>query len=160
MQEEIRRHFVLRPGWMMGGGPDLDKKFVNKVYRQIRAGATTIHAVTDLLGSPTYTHDFARGLLRVAGSGLYGTYNLVCGGTASRYDVARAFVQNLGLEDQVTVVPVTSDYFAETYFANRPASEQLVNSRLKERGLDAMPHWRDALEDYSEIFRADLASRK
>ena len=158
VQQKIDKHFILRPGWMMGGGPDLDKKFVNKVYRQIRDGATTIHAVTDLLGSPTYTHDFARGLLRVAGSGLYGTYNLVCGGTASRYDVARAFVEHLGLEDEVTVVPVTSDFFATTYFANRPASEQLVNSRLQERGLDAMPHWRDALASYSEVFRADLAA--
>ena len=92
----------------------------------------------------------------MAGSGLYGTYNLVCSGTASRYDVACAFVESLGLTDQVEVVPVTSDFFAETYFANRPASEQLVNSRLKERGLDAMPHWRDALEDYSELFRRDL----
>ena len=159
VRDEIERHFILRPGWMMGGGPGLDKKFVNKVYRQIRDGATTIHAVTDLLGSPTYTHDFAQALLQVAGSGLYGTYNLVCGGTASRYDVARAFVDNLGLEEQVAVVPVTSDFFAETYFASRPASEQLVNTRLQERGLDSMRHWRDALKDYSEVFRDDLERR-
>ena len=44
---------------------------------------------------------------------------------ASRYDVARAFIECLGLEDEVEVVPVTSDFFAKTYFANRPASEQL-----------------------------------
>ena len=55
-------------------------------------------------------------------------------------------------------VPVTSDFFSGTYFANRPASEQLVNSRLEERGLGEMPHWRDALEAYSEVFRADLAA--
>lgn len=156
VQQQIAKHFVLRPGWMMGGGPDLDKKFVNKIYRQIRDGATTIHAVTDLLGSPTYTHDFARGLLGVAASGSYGTYNMVCSGTASRYDVARAFIECLGLEDEVEVVPVTSDFFAKTYFANRPASEQLINSRLQERGLDQMRHWRDALADYSSDFKHHL----
>ncbi len=156
VQQHVRRHFVLRPGWMMGGGPDLDKKFVNKVYRQIRDGATTVRAVTDLLGSPTYTHDFARGLLLVARSGHYGTYNQVGGGTASRYDVALALVDNLGLSGQVEVVPVTSEYFAEAYFAPRPASEQLVNARLRERGLDVMRDWRVALEEYSEVFRRDL----
>lgn len=156
VQQHVRRHFILRPGWMMGGGPELDKKFVNKVYHQIRDGATTIRAVTDLLGSPTYTHDFARGLLMVARSGRYGTYNQVCGGTASRYDVALALVDNLGLADEVEVVPVTSEYFAETYFAHRPASEQLVNARLRERGLDVMRDWREALDEYSEVFRQDL----
>jgi dTDP-4-dehydrorhamnose reductase len=160
VQQHVGRHFILRPGWMMGGGPDLDKKFVNKVYRQIRDGATTIRAVTDLLGSPTYTHDFARGLLRVARSGRYGTYNQVCGGTASRYDVALALVDNLGLADEVEVIPVTSEYFAETYFAHRPASEQLVNSRLRERGLDVMRDWREALDEYSEVFRQDLARHR
>lgn len=160
VQEHVSRHFVLRPGWMMGGGPELDKKFVNKVYRQIRGGATTIHAVTDLLGSPTYTHDFARGLLRVARSGLYGTYNQVGSGTASRYDVAVAFVEDLGLSGEVTVLPVTSDHFAEDYFAHRPASEQLLNTRLGERGLDGMRHWREALAEYSEVFRRDLARHR
>lgn len=160
VQEHVRRHFVLRPGWMMGGGPDLDKKFVNKVYRQIRDGGTTIRAVTDLLGSPTYTHDFARGLALVARSGQYGTYNQVCSGTASRYDVACALVDNLGLAGEIEVLPVTSDYFAEDYFAHRPASEQLVNARLRERGLDVMRDWREALEEYSEVFRRDLARHR
>jgi dTDP-4-dehydrorhamnose reductase len=160
VQQHVRRHLVLRPGWMMGGGPDLDKKFINKIYAQIRDGATTIHAVTDRLGSPTYTRDFARGLLHVARSGRFGTYNQVCDGTASRYDVARAFVTCLGLEDEVEVVPVTSAFFAETYFADRPASEQLVNTRLREAGLDTMRHWRVALEEYSGVFRHDLAQHR
>lgn len=157
---EVPRHVVLRPGWMMGGGPDLDKKFVNKVYRQIIDGADRIHAVTDKLGSPTYTDDFARGLLVVAGSGAYGTYNQVCHGEASRYDVAVELVGLLGLADRVEVVPVTSAHFAEAYFAERPASEQLANTRLQAAGLDTMRHWRDALADYAQVFRQDLDHRR
>jgi dTDP-4-dehydrorhamnose reductase len=162
-EEEARaitaEHFVLRAGWMMGGGPALDKKFVNLLYRQLAAGSRTLHAVTDKLGSPTYTHDFARMLLEVVASGRYGTYNMVGEGPASRYDIAVELVRLLGLADDVEVVPTTSDYFAEDYFAERPRSEQLSNDRLRATGLGPMRHWREALADYAEEFVADAAAR-
>lgn len=151
----LPEHFVLRAGWMMGGGPGLDKKFVNLLYRQLVAGSRTLHVVTDKLGSPTYTHDFARGLLEVARSGRYGTYNMVGEGPASRYDVAVELVRLLGLADEVDVVPTTSDYFAKDYFAERPRSEQLSNDRLRDRGLGPMRPWREALADYAEEFAID-----
>jgi dTDP-4-dehydrorhamnose reductase len=153
----LAEHYVLRAGWMMGGGPDLDKKFVNLLYRQLAAGARTVHAVTDKLGSPTYTHDFAHGLLQVVGSGQYGTYNMVGEGPANRFDVAVELVRLLGLEDVVEVVPTTSEFFADDYFADRPRSEQLSNDRLHARGLGPMRPWRDALAEYAEEFAADLA---
>ena len=148
----LAEHFVLRAGWMMGGGPELDKKFVNLLHRQLAAGARTLHAVTDKLGSPTYTHDFARGILAVAGSGQYGTYNMVGEGPASRYDVAVELVRLLGLADVVEVVPTSSAFFADDYFADRPRSEQLSNDRLRERGFGPMRPWREALAEYAEEF--------
>ena len=153
VQEHVTRHFVVRAGWMMGGGPGLDKKFVEKVHAQIRGGATTIHAVTDLMGSPTYTRDFARGMVRIVREAPYGLYHQVCHGSASRFDVAVALVDVLGLADRVEVLPVTSEHFAEDYFAHRPPSEQLANERLAALGLDTMRHWRDALAEYSAEFR-------
>ena len=153
VQDHVRRHFVLRAGWMMGGGPGVDKKFVEKLHAQLRRGVTTIHAVTDLFGSPTYTRDFARGMVRVVREAPYGTYNQVCHGPASRYDVAVAFVELLGLTGRVDVVPVTSAHFADTYFAHRPRSEQLRNDRLAALGLDTMRPWREALAEYAAAFR-------
>jgi dTDP-4-dehydrorhamnose reductase len=32
------RYFVFRAGWMMGGGVRKDKKFINKVYKQLKEG--------------------------------------------------------------------------------------------------------------------------
>lgn len=143
----VERHFVLRAGWMMGGGRK-DKKFIGKVRRQIDAGVETIYAVTDKLGTPTYTVDFACGIQRVVESEAYGLYNQVCVGTASRYGVAVALVDALGLSDRVYVKPVRSDHFAAEYFAMRPASEQLVNMKLRARGLDVMRDWRICLKEY------------
>ena len=37
VRQSVPRHFVVRAGWMMGGGPRKDKKFVNKIYQQLAA---------------------------------------------------------------------------------------------------------------------------
>lgn len=147
------RYFVFRAGWMMGGGPAKDKKFIGKIFRQLQAGKRELHVVSDKLGTPTYTKDFAANMQRVIASGYYGVYNQVQGGSGSRLDVAREFVELLGLSGEVKVTPVSSDHFAREYSAPRPFSEKLVNLKLKLRGLDGMRDWRGALAEYSTIFK-------
>ncbi len=159
MKQQLRRHYVVRAGWMMGGGPRKDKKFVNKIYKQIAAGRRELAVVDDKLGTPTFTEDFARGVLGLLRSDLYGTYNQVCPGSCSRYDVARRFVELLGLSGEVGVRKVSSDYFQGEYFAPRPASEKLVNMKLAARGLLVMRDWETCLAEYAEEFAADLRSR-
>ena len=152
VRQSVPKHFVIRAGWMMGGGPRKDKKFVNKIYQQLAAGKRTLHVVDDKLGTPTYTVDFARGIHRLLESELYGLYNQVCGGGGSRYDVAVELVRLLGLERRVTVEKVSSDFFAREYFAARPASEQLVNAKLDARKLNVMRDWRVCLAEYVRCF--------
>ena len=53
--QNARRHLVCRAGWMMGGGPRKDKKFVQKIMKQIKSGKTELNVVRDKLGTPTYT---------------------------------------------------------------------------------------------------------
>lgn len=154
--ERAQKFFVLRAGWMMGGGPKKDKKFVNKLFRQIKDGKDTLHVVTDKLGTPTYTHDFAANTLRVMESDLYGVYNQVQNGSGSRFDVAKELVRLLGLADSVSIEEVDSDHFASEYHAPRPASEKLVNLKLQSRGLDGMRDWAEALAEYAEEFKAEL----
>ena len=159
VRNSVKKHYVLRAGWMMGGGPSKDKKFINKIYKQICAGSTELFVVDDKLGTPTYTVDFANGLCGVVESGQYGLYNQVCNGAASRYVVAREFIKLMGLAGKVKVTVVPSDYFKEQYFAPRPASEKLVNLKLNQRGLNLMRDWQVCLEEYVEVFKADFASR-
>ena len=154
----LDKFFVFRAGWMMGGGPNKDKKFINKIYRQIKSGQKELFIVDDKLGTPTYTLSFAEGIFKVVETELYGVYNLVCEGDCSRYEVAVEFVNLLGLKDKLKITKVSSDYFNEEYFAPRPASEKLVNMKLKARGINFMPHWKDALEDYAKVFIEDLNS--
>jgi dTDP-4-dehydrorhamnose reductase len=152
----VCQHFVVRAGWMMGGGPGIDKKFIGKIFRQIAQGSKDIKVVDDKVGTPTYTKDFASGLCRLIESDLYGVYNQVCEGACSRYDVAVEFVRLLGLSDKVQVRRVNSAFFREEYFAPRPDNENLVNLKLTARGLNRMRDWRTALAEYAEEFRPHL----
>lgn len=148
VRENAERHLVCRAGWMMGGGPRKDKKFVQKLMYQLREGRSELSVVDDKLGTPTYTRDFARNVRVLLEKGLWGVYNMVCQGTTSRLEVARALVDELGLSKTVRIRPVGSDFFAETYFAPRPDCERLINRRLALRGLDVMRPWREALREY------------
>ena len=148
----VRKHYVLRAGWMMGGGVKKDKKFVNKIYRQILDGKRELHVVDDKFGAPTYTVDFARGIHRLLESELYGLYNQVCGGSCSRFEVAVEFIRLLGLEGEIEIRKVSSDFFKNEYFAPRPASERLVNMKLNARGLNVMQDWKSCLKEYSVSF--------
>jgi len=141
------RHYVIRAGWMVGGGRGKDKKFVAKILRQLSEGRTVIHAVDDKWGTPTYTHDFAMNLFRLLESGQSGTYHMVCEGSGTRFDIARHIVGACGRED-VEVRPVSSDFFKEQYFAPRPRSESMVNANLHALGLNGMRSWKEALSDY------------
>jgi len=155
VREHAERFLVCRAGWMMGGGPRKDKKFVHKLMRQLRDGRRELEIVDDKLGTPTYTRDFARNVRLLLASELWGVYNMACQGSTSRLEVARALVEELGLSGSVRLRPVPSEFFAGTYFAPRPESERLVNRRLALRGLDVMRPWREALRDYLRTDYAD-----
>ncbi len=145
--EMSSRHYIIRAGWMVGGGPGKDHKFVSKILEQISSGKKLLHAVDDKWGTPTYTHDFAVNLLRLLETEKYGTYHMVCEGSGTRYDVAREIVRILQRED-IEVRPVSSDFFQAEYPAPRPRSEMLQNANLQQIGLNLMRNWKEALRDY------------
>lgn len=146
--ENCRRHLVCRAGWMMGGGPAKDKKFIQKLMTQLKSGSKELFVVNDKLGTPTYTIDFARNVELLLSTGYWGVYNMVCSGVTSRAEVARYLVNAVGLADAVTITEVPSDHFAVEYFAARPASERLVTKKLDLRSLNIMRDWRVCLDEY------------
>jgi len=159
-RQYVRKHFVLRAGWMMGGGYNKDKKFINKIYKQILEGRCRLNVVDDKFGAPTYTPDFALGIQRLLESDLYGLYNQVCGGSCSRDEVAVEFIHLLGLSEEIVVKRVSSDYFKDEYFAPRPRSERLVNIKLNARGLNVMRDWKTCLKEYAVLFINDLSGKR
>lgn len=152
VSQNAKRHLVCRAGWMMGGGPAKDKKFIQKLMAQIKNGTRELHVVDDKLGTPTYTHDFARNVKELLERELWGVYNMVCGGVTGRLEVARELVQQLRLEERVQITPVKSTYFAKEYFAARPVSERLITKKLDLRQANVMRDWRTCLREYLDDY--------
>lgn len=143
------KHYIFRAGWMMGSGSK-DKKFVQKILKQIKSGAKELNVVDDKLGTPTYTYDFINNMIPIIDNKEYGLYNQVCKGDCSRYDVALKMVQLLGLN--IKVNKVNSDFFADEYYAPRPYSEKLINLKLEARGRNNMRSWEECLKEYMLIY--------
>jgi dTDP-4-dehydrorhamnose reductase len=156
VRELTEQHYIVRAGWMVGGGRRKDHKFVSRILAQLHAGATTLYAVTDKLGTPTYAPDFARCLLGLVDSGMYGLYHMACEGEGSRYDVAAHILHVLGRDD-VDLVGVTSEHFAAEFPAVRPRSEIMRNLALDLQGMNTMRPWQQALEEYLALEFADRA---
>jgi len=146
--ENANRYLVCRAGWMMGAGPGKDKKFVQKIMKQLKDGKRDLFVVNDKDGTPTYTHDFAKNVKLLLEKEYWGLYNMVCGGETSRLEVSEEIVKLLGLEGKVQIKPVSSDHFKSEYFAERPPCERLINKKLNLRQLNYMRDWRVALKEY------------
>ncbi len=150
--ENSIRYLICRAGWMMGSGPSKDKKFVQKIMAQLKAGKKELYIVNDKDGTPTYTQDFAKNVKLLLQKEYWGLYNMVCGGETSRLEVAQEMIKILGLEKKVQILPVNSDHFKKEYFADRPLCERLINRKLNIRKMNIMRDWREALKDYLDNY--------
>lgn len=153
--ENTKRFLVCRAGWMMGSGPKKDKKFIQKLMKQLKEGKKELFIVNDKDGTPTYTHDFAKTVKELISREYWGLYNCVCGGQTSRLEVAKELLKILGKDKEVKITTVTSEYFKDVYFAQRPASERLVTKKLELRGVNKMRDWKIALKEYIDNYYQD-----
>lgn len=150
--ENADRYLICRAGWMMGSGPIKDKKFIQKIMKQLKDGKDELYIVNDKEGTPTYTQDFAKNVKLLLNAEYWGLYNLVCGGESSRMEVAQEMIKILHLEEKIKIHSVNSDYFKKEYFADRPPCERLVNSKLNIRNINIMRDWKLALKEYLDNY--------
>ena len=140
---------------MMGSGPDKDKKFIQKIMRQIKDGKKELFIVDDKLGTPTYTIDFAENVKLLLKKEFWGLYNMVCGGFTGRLEVARELLKILNLDTEITITPVNSEYWKSEYFAERPPSERLIDKKLDLRRVNIMRDWHECLREYLKDYYQD-----
>lgn len=143
----LRKYYIVRAGWMMGGGHKRDKKFVAKIIKQLDK-TKELKAVNDKFGSPTYTIDFSECLADLIETGYYGLYHCTNKGNVSRYEVAKKIIEFLGRSD-VDITPVSSASFPLP--APRARSEVSRNYKLDLLGMNTMRNWDEALDEYIEL---------
>jgi dTDP-4-dehydrorhamnose reductase len=136
VQDMFRDYLIIRPGWMFGGGPEKDHKFVGKVVELLDKGE--IKAVVDKKGSPTYAKDLVEKIKELIVKNKSGIYHLANSGISSRYEMAQVIAKTLKPETKVH--KVDSSYF--TQGVARINSEAIISNKLK------MRPWKKALREY------------
>ncbi len=134
------RHYIVRTSWLFGGGgPDFIKKILtlSKTNR-------TLKVVDDVLGSPTYTVDLAAAILKLIGSGRFGTVHLSNAGACSWCGLAREAIRLS--RKRTSILPCRSEEYPSK--AARPGYSVLVN-----RKEAPLPPWEDAVKRYIESMK-------
>jgi dTDP-4-dehydrorhamnose reductase len=152
----LPKYIVIRAGWMMGAGPKKDKKFINKIIKQLRSGVKELAVVNDKWGTPCHTYDLAQSIKYLLDHDAYGLYHGACEGGGTRADVARFLLECLGVANQVKIKEVDSSFFKENYFAPRPKSEKLINIELKKIAPHLTRDWKICLKEYIDRFNWNL----
>ncbi len=139
------RHLIVRTAWLFGPGGG---NFVDAILKKAGAGEP-LSVVDDQRGSPTYTPDLAKALLRLAERAENGTYHCVNSGEASWHELASAAVRAAGLGVEVR----RTDTASLGRPARRPAYSVLNASWSEHASGAPLPSWSDALDRHVNAAR-------
>lgn len=153
----LANNYIVRAGWMIGGGPELDKKFVGKMLKQIADGNKSLSAIYDKYGSLTYAKHLAIFTLDLLRTKKYGTYHLCSSTPCSRFEIAKALVKQFG-HGKVELRPCSSVNFPLS--APRPFSEAMESVCTSEVSSLGKYSWEELLEDYMTEWPRDLQSER
>ncbi len=146
--DEAGQYLIFRLSWVFGDGT---QNFLHKLAEW--AGKNRLlRIVSDQISVPTYTEDIAKVTMLAVERGLRGLYHLTNSGYASRYEVARYFLEKIGAGN--IVLPVTSDLFPSP--AKRPYFSAMSNLKLSHELKHEIPDWRDAVDRYLKKNRVSI----
>jgi dTDP-4-dehydrorhamnose reductase len=147
VRQQCPDHFIVRTAWLYGiPGPN----FVSAILAKGRELGPDgeLKVVSDQRGTPTSTLALAPQLLALAGTEAFGTYHATCQGETTWYEFAGVILAAAGLA--VRVSPCTTAEFSRP--APRPANSVLDNRLLRVAGLDRMPAWQAAYQQFWEAY--------
>ena len=112
------------------------------------SGKKELNIVCDQIGSPTYTYDLAKLLVKMIATDKYGIYHATNEGVCSWADFAK-YIFEVAHKD-VRVNPVTTAEYMKLVSnqAARPLNSRLSKQSLTDAGFNRLPDWKDAVNRY------------
>ncbi len=138
--EETDNFLLFRVSWVFAEGK---QNFFNKL-KEWSGKKKVIKVVCNQISVPTYAEDIVRVTLLAINKKVRGVYHLTNSGYASRYEVARYYMERLGLKN--VILPVGSDYFHTQ--AKRPYFSAMSNAKISKILKLRIPDWKDGLDRF------------
>lgn len=140
------RHLILRTSWLYG----IHKtNFVDRTLEQAKT-KDELQFVADQISCPTWTLHLSQKIAELLRSDASGILHVAASGECSRQEFAAYIVQQLGRS--IPVKPLT---WAQLNLpAKRPAYSVLGADGLEKAGLNPLPHWKQAVDEYLRVRQA------
>ena len=145
IKDSLDKYLIFRLSWVIGSGK---QNFLYKVSMWAENNRV-IKVSADEVSVPTFTDDVVDIVILSLKRGLTGLYHLTNSGYASRYELAKLYVQKMKLSN--LVIPVSMSNF-ETK-AERPGFSAMSNNKLETALNIKIPNWNDSLIKYVEILK-------
>ena len=133
----LNRFVIIRSSWIYGIGKD----FVDEVLGNV--GKLDVMKVpNNRYAVPTSAKELAKVVAYFIDHDAFGLYHVVCQGSCSRYEFAKAILEYAGKADQMQIHPILSKDKL------RPAYSVLDNMMMRLTGMDEPKEWKAALKEY------------
>lgn len=148
--QELDQYIIVRTAWLYGlHGPNFLKTMLRLALSQ---PMPPLRVVNDQFGSLTWSYRLAEQLAKIIGTGGRGIYHATSEGYATWFEVARYFLQGMGVSAHLT--PCTTAEYPTP--ARRPQNSILENHRLKAQGIHLMRPWQSDLDEFISLHREFL----
>ncbi len=143
-------YIILRTAWLYGiRGHNFLKTILRSVLKDSGRG---IRVVDDQFGSPTWSSNLARQIMRLIETRGKGIYHASSEGYCTWYELASCFLMKMGISHAISRCSTEEFHLP----AIRPVNSILENQRLKTEGANVMDHWKDSLDQFVLKFKNRL----
>ena len=131
------RFVIIRSSWIYGIGRDFVDEVLNNVGK-----VKVMEVPNNRYAVPTSAKELAKVIKYFIDHDALGLYHVVCKGSCSRYEFAKAILEYAGKADQMEISPVLSKDEL------RPAYSVLDNMMMRLTNMEEPKEWRAALKEY------------
>ncbi len=142
IQKLVKNHIIIRTGWIVGGGMK-EKKFISYILQQAKQGKKEIRVVNDKFGTIAYAKELVEFIKLLLDKKKRGIYHFGSLGICSRFTIVQYIVKLLRMD--ILIIPVSSDFFADRFFAPRPKNEAAKSIKLP---ISYFRPWKESLKEY------------
>ena len=135
----LNRFVIIRSSWIYGIGKD----FVGEVLGNV-GKIKVMEVPNNRYAVPTSARELAKVIRYFIDHDAFGLYHVVCKGSCSRYEFAKAILEYAGKSGEMEIHPVLSKD------EMRPAYSVLDNMMIRLTGMEEPKEWREALKEYLE----------
>jgi dTDP-4-dehydrorhamnose reductase len=139
VRHALPEHFIVRTGYVFGGGRDYLSGAVEKLRRGEQVGG-----LEDRIGSPTFVRHLSAVILPLVLTGRFGTYHAAGPEPACWFDVLRRVQEIAGLSGEVQPQRAADLVLP----APRPANSSLTSVYLPHLAVPPMPPLSTALSEF------------